>query len=617
MLPLPAVIPFLGEQSAISAPQGAGTDAVIETTASGDFAELIDQSLEATAPSLSDDVWPPTSPSDASQIADRPIQDVDSFIPDVGPARRVADVLNLEPARQPISTQLAPRPQSPGLDENVQNLEIRASVNGGNVSKEPAILPKVEKVHPFENVPRPGPDRIQPDESKTPSLLSTGPARNVEQANDPLSDASVLKTQAQPTEVKGVSASLSTPVEQDAIHSAPKYTFDSDVRLGATAQDSKNKDAVATPKSAALKTEIPVDLRVRARPVSAVEASKENDAKPSLLLQASSPLPSTPGPKVDAGVQPAATAQTAPRDTTLPQPKVEIERANVGPVHPETRAKGEVRVDTKPAAQLPRSETTARASEPPVLPSSAHVASTPNPAAPQTLSEPVALTGQGKRGLEIEEHRIVRTKDKVQVPIAPASTSQKADVAKAYTAAQPNLIEGQFAEPSISLEAVQFEALGEGETSLFEPVRREHSGGLISPQTRTEFSRPHIVMAQLTDAARVLREGQMEITLFPEELGRVRLTMTPSEAGMTVSIIAERPETLDLMRRNIELLASDLTEQGFENLMFDFGGSGTGSGTDFAQENAPQYSEANLPRPDTLSVINLVPQTGTGLDIRL
>ena len=147
---------------------------------------------------------------------------------------------------------------------------------------------------------------------------------------------------------------------------------------------------------------------------------------------------------------------------------------------------------------------------------------------------------------------------------------------------------------------------------------RDAVAGQSSASARTETVRPQVVFAQLAEAARTLREGQMEITLVPEELGRVRLTMTPSEAGMAVTILAERPETLDLMRRNIELLARDLAGQGFENLSFSFGGSGAGdAGTEHSRDALVEYiapaagtaAETLDPRPAASG--------GPGLDLRL
>ncbi len=111
----------------------------------------------------------------------------------------------------------------------------------------------------------------------------------------------------------------------------------------------------------------------------------------------------------------------------------------------------------------------------------------------------------------------------------------------------------------------------------FDVAARDSVSTTLSTVNRAEFARPQMIAVQLADVAKVLRDGQVEVTLYPEELGRVRLTMTPSEAGMTVGLMAERPETLDLMRKYIDLLADELAKQGFENISFDFAGSDTGA----------------------------------------
>ena len=63
----------------------------------------------------------------------------------------------------------------------------------------------------------------------------------------------------------------------------------------------------------------------------------------------------------------------------------------------------------------------------------------------------------------------------------------------------------------------------------------------------------------------------VQITLQPEELGRVRLSVAVSETGVIVSIFAERGETLDLMRRNIDQLQQDFFKHwGLGRLIFCF-----------------------------------------------
>lgn len=67
------------------------------------------------------------------------------------------------------------------------------------------------------------------------------------------------------------------------------------------------------------------------------------------------------------------------------------------------------------------------------------------------------------------------------------------------------------------------------------------------------------------------RDRPVEVILEPSELGRVRLSLTSSEGMVTVSVLAERPETLDLMRRNIGMLAQEFLRLGYQEAQFSFG----------------------------------------------
>lgn len=66
----------------------------------------------------------------------------------------------------------------------------------------------------------------------------------------------------------------------------------------------------------------------------------------------------------------------------------------------------------------------------------------------------------------------------------------------------------------------------------------------------------------------------VELTLAPEELGRIRMTMAGDGGHMTVIVHADRAETLDLLRRNIDMLAQDFRDLGYAQTSFSFDGGG-------------------------------------------
>lgn len=127
------------------------------------------------------------------------------------------------------------------------------------------------------------------------------------------------------------------------------------------------------------------------------------------------------------------------------------------------------------------------------------------------------------------------------------------------------------------------------------------------------------VAAQIAVALGRSADGTIDISLHPQELGRLRLSLSPTESGLVVTIAAERPETLDLLRRHAADLGQDLRDLGFHDVDLNFGGAGPDqfrgqlvSGTDeeaaFAPSDRP--SQVLSPSAPILQVVG-------GLDIRL
>lgn len=143
----------------------------------------------------------------------------------------------------------------------------------------------------------------------------------------------------------------------------------------------------------------------------------------------------------------------------------------------------------------------------------------------------------------------------------------------------------------------------------------------LDPATfaRPDFAR--FVTGQVADMIRAGSDGALEVTLRPEELGRVSLTLNGDGSSMNVSLTAERAETLDLLKRNISLLERDLADLGYSELAFDFGDApdSEGSqeshpdgtfGSDITDENAAEAALIAEPTP--------APRPGQGgMDLRL
>lgn len=81
---------------------------------------------------------------------------------------------------------------------------------------------------------------------------------------------------------------------------------------------------------------------------------------------------------------------------------------------------------------------------------------------------------------------------------------------------------------------------------------------------------PHEVARQIAEKLVHSDQTRIEITLTPEELGKVRLLITPGDTP-SVAVYAENRETLDLLRRNADLLGKELRDTGFAGASLSFG----------------------------------------------
>lgn len=215
----------------------------------------------------------------------------------------------------------------------------------------------------------------------------------------------------------------------------------------------------------------------------------------------------------------------------------------------------------------------------------------------------------------------------------PAASSTPPVAAPATVAAVPGLrVEPVDARPSLSAAGITELSAG---TALFRP---EFAPGVPAPPQDSAGSTgtvarhasasgdapdPRAIAAQLGEAfVSSLPDGAVEISLRPEELGRVRMVLSPDAGSMTVTLTAERPETLDQMRRAIDTLAADLRDLGYAGLSFRFDRSGHPGGRQGRPAvEAPGVAEAApaaaAERAAAGMAASLQLRTAARLDIRL
>lgn len=79
------------------------------------------------------------------------------------------------------------------------------------------------------------------------------------------------------------------------------------------------------------------------------------------------------------------------------------------------------------------------------------------------------------------------------------------------------------------------------------------------------------IIAQIREHSATGKPSVMEVTLSPEDLGKIRLHITPDGDKLRIVLQVERPETLELLRRNTESFAMELRQAGFAGTSFSFG----------------------------------------------
>ncbi|MGA9435595.1 MAG: flagellar hook-length control protein FliK [Roseobacter sp.] len=148
-------------------------------------------------------------------------------------------------------------------------------------------------------------------------------------------------------------------------------------------------------------------------------------------------------------------------------------------------------------------------------------------------------------------------------------------------------------------------------------AQQTHSTQLQQMLHRTDT--PAMIARQMAEALQKLPDRPVEISLNPKELGRVRMNISAVEAGITVSVVAERPETLDLMRRNIDQLAREFETIGYNNINFAFSQGETQQEFSNQQKEATNTSSSHLDLEyaEDGNPINPTALPTTGVDIRV
>lgn len=140
---------------------------------------------------------------------------------------------------------------------------------------------------------------------------------------------------------------------------------------------------------------------------------------------------------------------------------------------------------------------------------------------------------------------------------------------------------------------------------------------------------PHQAAAAAQVAAQILPHArtddqEVEVLLAPEELGKLRFSILQDGDRVKIALSAERPETLQILRRHADQLTAEFRAAGFVQTSIDFGlWSQNGSGRHASRETGQGASDHPDPASPSLIVDPPHPialaaaSSGQGLNLRL
>ena len=273
-----------------------------------------------------------------------------------------------------------------------------------------------------------------------------------------------------------------------------------------------------------------------------------------------------------------------PREGT---PKPALERPQVASA-PVPNLEGPQRAEApKPSEPGPAVVPADRATSPTFLPSVQRGTPPPSPSSEPVVQEPTSRIKNDEARADIagpRDYRPIRS-DPKSAPIVPTSGGA--------------LVTAPQSTPSVDTSLLQPSAPGDVSTELPGLPRAEvEPGGVrLDParlpveQATRGLDMARAVQSQLVEITRQRPGGAIEVRLSPEELGGVRMTVAQAENDVTISVLVERAETLDLIRRHADILSTELRNAGFERLTFSFG-QGNGGDAPERQPSSPSGTSA-------------------------
>ncbi len=156
-----------------------------------------------------------------------------------------------------------------------------------------------------------------------------------------------------------------------------------------------------------------------------------------------------------------------------------------------------------------------------------------------------------------------------------------------------------------------------GRSGLVERAMIKHGSAINTPTPiRMGTELQATVIQQVSGAIAKLADGKVELRLDPPELGRVTISFSSTDSGVSAQIVGEKQDIVDLLRRHAEIFSRELTKNGISGAALEFSFQDTGG------EGEPQGATKTTPGREHTAIEYCPPEytdtlASDGLDIRL
>lgn len=276
-------------------------------------------------------------------------------------------------------------------------------------------------------------------------------------------------------------------------------------------------------------------------------------------------------------------------------------------------------------------ETSMKPGHPPLtLPSMSHAMAVSDKSVPKIVNNSAELSPENASAALVTPDK----SDEGDHPGAPAETTSDAQWSVGSRSVQTSDI--RMAQGPLSLNSAHFKiasSVAEIEASELEEkmsfpmrlsdlstihIRQDNTLLPAVPASSTRAETAHAVAGQLAAAITAKPgSGAVEISLNPEELGKVSITLASREDGIHFMITADRPETLELMRRHISILASEFQDIGFGDLSFHLGMSMGAQQEEGSKSTEPYASTKEEEKDAETPGVERLADSNRALDLRL